>query len=102
MVVAAIVLGTIAVFALGWHEVPDAIGKHASAEWTAFARTYFGVAVLVGGILGLSIGNAVFVDQMMADNNDEVERDVLKMANEVSLLRAEIRELRDLLVERVR
>ena len=81
-----------------WHEIPDAIGRNASAEWTAFARIYFGVAVLVGGILGLSLGNAVFVDQMMADNNDVVERDVAEMTREVSLLRAEIRELRELLV----
>lgn len=81
----------------GWHEIPDAIARSSSAEWTAFARIYFGVAVLVGGILGLSLGNAVFVDQMMADNTEEVERDVLQMTREVSLLRAEIRELRELL-----
>lgn len=81
----------------GWHEIPDAIGRNASAEWTAFARIYFGFAVLVGGILGLALGNAVFVDQMMADNNDEVERDVLQMTREVSSLRAELRDLRDLL-----
>lgn len=84
----------------GWHDVPEAIARNASPEWAAFARIYFGVAVLVGGILGLSLGNAVFVDQMMADNNEEVERDVLQMAREVSLLRAEIRELRELLGSR--
>jgi voltage-gated sodium channel len=83
----------------GWHEIPDAIASNASEGWAMFARLYFGVAVLVGGILGLSLGNAVFVDQMMADNNDEVERDVLEMTHEVSMLRQEIRELRTLLIE---
>lgn len=81
----------------GWHDIPEAIAAHAGAGWSAFARIYFGVAVLVGGILGLSLGNAVFVDQMMADNNDEMERDVLEMMREVSMLREEIRELRTLL-----
>ena len=84
----------------GWNEIPDEIARHASEGWAAFARVYFGVAVLVGGILGLALGNAVFVDQMMADNNDEVERDLVEMTREVRLLRGELRELRVLLAER--
>ena len=63
----------------GWHEIPDAIGRNASAEWTAFARVYFGVAVLVGGILGLSLGNAVFVDQMAAVEPIEGKRCIERM-----------------------
>ena len=81
----------------GWHEIPATIARNTSAAWAIFARVYFGVAVLVGGILGLSLGNAVFVDQMMADNNDEVERDVREMTQEVRLLRQEICELRALM-----
>ena len=77
----------------GWHEIPDAIARNSSEGWAVFARIYFGCAVLVGGILGLSLGNAVFVDQMMADNNREVERDVHELTREVRLLREEIREL---------
>lgn len=84
----------------GWNEIPDAIAANASVAWATFARLYFGVAVLVGGILGLSLGNAVFVDQMMADNTEDVERDVLEMTREVSMLRQEIRELRALLAAR--
>ncbi len=78
----------------GWHDIPEAIARNADQTWAIVARIYFGVAVLVGGILGLSLGNAVFVDQMMADNNDGVERDVVEMAQEVRLLREEIRALR--------
>jgi len=81
----------------GWHEIPDAVALHASDGWAVFARIYFGVAVLIGGILGLALGNAVFVDQMMADNNDEVERDVDKMTAELRMLRRELGELRALL-----
>ena len=83
----------------GWNEIPDAIARHASDGWATFARIYFGVAVLVGGILGLAIGNAVFVDQMMADNHEHVERDVGMVALEVILMRAELAELRAVLEE---
>ena len=83
----------------GWHEIPDAIARNASAGWATFARIYFGIAVLVGGILGLALGNAVFVDQMMADNNEEVERDVHEMTREVRMLRAELAEVRKLLAK---
>lgn len=78
----------------GWHDIPETIAAASTETWAVVARVYFGVAVLVGGILGLSLGNAVFVDQMMADNNDEVERDIVAVTKEVRLLRDEIRELR--------
>jgi voltage-gated sodium channel len=84
----------------GWNDIPDAIARGASDGWATFARVYFGVAVLVGGILGLGLGNAVFVDQMIADNTEEVERDVHETTREVRLLRDEIRELRVLLAAR--
>lgn len=82
----------------GWHEIPEAIAAATSPGWALFARVYFGVAVLLGGILGLSLGNAVFVDQMIADNNDVVEHDVEALTREIQGLRAEISELRSLLV----
>lgn len=84
----------------GWNDIPDAIVANASDAWGVLARIYFGTAVLVGGILGLSIGNAVFVDQMMADNTDEVEHDVLSLAGEIRSLREEVRSLRDALAAR--
>jgi voltage-gated sodium channel len=78
----------------GWNEIPDAISVNASYALAVFARIYFGVAVVVGGILGLSIGNAVFVDQMMADNTDVVEENLATLTIEVRALRDEIRALR--------
>jgi voltage-gated sodium channel len=62
--------------------------------WGVIARLYFGVAVLIGGILGLSLGNAVFVDQMVADNQQSMEQDVHAIADELRHLREEIRALR--------
>jgi voltage-gated sodium channel len=78
----------------GWNEIPDAIAVNATYATAVFARIYFGVAVVVGGILGLSIGNAVFVDQMMADNTHTVEREVALLTVEVRALRDELRMMR--------
>jgi voltage-gated sodium channel len=49
------------------------------------------MAVLIGGILGLSLANAVFIDEMMMDNTDELERKVDILTEELRLLREEIR-----------
>jgi voltage-gated sodium channel len=83
----------------GWNELPERLGMLAAAsphvsnpEAVALAaRLFFVLAVVVGGLLGLSLANAVFVDQMMMDNTDPLER-------KVDALAAEIRELRSLLV----
>jgi voltage-gated sodium channel len=85
----------------GWHEIPDAIAAGATDSWAALARIYFGLAVLVGGILGLSLGNAVFVDQMVADNTDTLEGRVDQLTDEIHILHNEILALKALLHRRV-
>lgn len=80
----------------GWYEVPRAISQSTDNElWAAFARIYFVGSVFGGGILGLSLANAVFVDQMVMDNNDDVEVRINELTHEV-------RELRVLLERHVR
>ena len=37
-----------------------------------FARIYFSILLFLGGIIGMSLVNSIFVDAMAADNNDEV------------------------------
>jgi voltage-gated sodium channel len=37
-----------------------------------FARIYFSILLFMGGIIGMSLVNSIFVDAMAADNNDEV------------------------------
>ena len=56
----------------GWYEIPDAIASHASPLWGFFARCYFSVLMFLGGIIGMSLINSIFVDAMAEDNNDEV------------------------------
>ncbi len=78
----------------GWYEIPNAIAVAADNDaWALFARIYFVAAVSVGGILGLSLANAVFVDQMISDNTDNLEERVGILTEEIGALREEIRAL---------
>jgi voltage-gated sodium channel len=75
----------------GWYDIPDAIAADAQSDLLAvFVRIYFVMVVLVGGILGLSLANAVFVDEMTADNTDKLESKVDAMLEEIRALRAEL------------
>jgi voltage-gated sodium channel len=60
----------------GWYEIPDYIAEHATVGMALFARFYFTFAVITGGVLGLSLANAVFVDEMVIDNTNMVEDNV--------------------------
>ena len=56
----------------GWYELPDAIATNSSPLWGVFARCYFSILMFLGGIIGMSLVNSIFVDAMAEDNNDEV------------------------------
>lgn len=75
----------------GWYEVPALIAERTdSPAMAALARIYFVGSVFGGGILGLSLANAVFVDQMVLDNNDEVEVRIAELTDQIRALRAEL------------
>ena len=65
----------------GWYEIPDAIAaQRPDVPWlSTLARGFFVIAVISGGLLGLSMVNAVLVDQMVQDNHDDLEREVAKL-----------------------
>ena len=48
------------------------------------------IAVVIGGILGLSLANAVFVGEMMMDNTQLLEDKVDRLTDEVRALREEL------------
>lgn len=56
----------------GWYEMPEAIAANGGLAMGVFARFYFSVLLFMGGIIGMSLVNSIFVDAMAADNNDEV------------------------------
>jgi len=86
------IYSTFKVFTIeGWWEIPDAIAAGAGSPGLAvLARVYFVAAVMVGGIIGLSLANAVFVDEMTMDNTIKLEDKVDALLEEVRSLREEL------------
>ena len=56
----------------GWYDMPEAIAINGGTGMAIFARIYFSILLFLGGIIGMSLVNSIFVDAMAADNNDEV------------------------------
>ncbi len=79
----------------GWNEVADVIADNSSGEYMiGFSRFFFVLIVLIGGIFGMSLANAVFVDEMTMDNNNELEAKIDKLQGEITQIR-ELLERRD-------
>jgi voltage-gated sodium channel len=75
----------------GWAEIPRLISERSSNDYfVGFTRLYFVTIVLFGGIFGLSLANAIFVDEMTIDNNKILE-------DKIDELKAELAELKQLL-----
>lgn len=72
----------------GWYEIPAAIVENSVGEfWSPiFTRIFFLLVVLTGGIFGISIVNAIFVDEMTMDNNDALEKKVDELNAKVDQL----------------
>jgi len=78
----------------GWNEIPAALAQEMKDPLLlGITRFYFAMVVLFGGIFGMSLANAVFVDEMTLDNNQLVE-------DKLDKLQAEITELKQLLQQR--
>ena len=81
----------------GWNEIADGLEERAAEKNPKGARllvtgtrVFFVVAVLIGGILGLSLANAVFVDEMIMDNNEGLEAKVDALTEEIRQLRRDL------------
>lgn len=60
----------------GWFEIPEQLTANYSKIGSFFTYIYFIFVVLTGGIFGLSLVNSIFVDTMVSDNNDELEKKI--------------------------
>lgn len=67
----------------GWYEIPDTIAQKSTYLTGLLARVYFVFTVLTGGIIGLSLANAVFIDEMIIDNTNELENRVEQIKQEL-------------------
>jgi voltage-gated sodium channel len=69
----------------GWYEIPEEMAANGEdGGLVNMVRGYFVFAVFTGGILGLSLANAVFVDEMIVDNNDRLEKMVTNLREELA------------------
>jgi voltage-gated sodium channel len=72
----------------GWNEIPAVIVSNTESPLTiGMTRFYFAVVVLLGGIFGMSLANAVFIDEMTMDNNKKLEDKVDSLTEEIRALR---------------
>lgn len=77
----------------GWAEIPQLISERTDDPWiSGMARFYFVVVVLFGGIFGLSLANAIFVDEMTIDNNRKLE-------DKIDVLQQQIADLHETLLK---
>lgn len=74
----------------GWYEIPDLIAERTNATIGFWTKFYFSVLLLVGGILGLSLVNSIFVDAMVSDNTDDLEQEVAELKSSIHDLHQKI------------
>jgi len=70
----------------GWYEIPDAMAETASPAFDFFIRSFFMAVVIMGGLVGLSLINAIFVDEMLRNENDLFERRLNDLNTKINLL----------------
>lgn len=72
----------------GWYEIPNLVAQRTDNPWViGLSRMYFAIVVLLGGVLGMSLANAVFVDEMTMDNTDELESKVDQLSEQIAELK---------------
>lgn len=72
----------------GWVEVTDAVADNTSGLAAPYlVRFFFLVLVLAGGIFGLSLANAIFVDEMTLDNNRVLEDKIDELQQQLTELK---------------
>ena len=75
----------------GWYEIPDVLAASLAPGLVIWVRIYFVIILILGGIIGLSLVNSIFVDAMVSDNNDELELEVKRLNEKIDTLTEEIR-----------
>lgn len=76
----------------GWNEIPDTIAEGSSIVTARWVRLYFSILLVLCSIIGLSLVNSIFVDAMVSDNNDDLEKQVKELNDKLD---AQSRELND-------
>jgi voltage-gated sodium channel len=77
----------------GWYEIPDLIASRSLPIIGFLTKLYFVFLLLFGGIIGLSLVNSIFVDAMVSDNNDNLQKEVSTLSLKIETLTKKIEEL---------
>ena len=77
----------------GWYEIPNTVAEYygASSVVAEFVRLYFCALLILGGIIGMSFINSIFVDAMVADNNDDVMNKLDELQKSIDELKEKIK-----------
>ncbi len=73
----------------GWYDIPESILQDNNPVFNFFTILYFIMVVASGGLFGLSIVNAIFVDEMVKDNHDDLLHKVDEINKKLEKLLAE-------------
>lgn len=80
----------------GWYDIPNAlVDYYGSSTLTAsLVRFYFCMQLIVGGIIGMSFINSVFVDAMVSDNNEGIEEKLEELDKKLTAITQELERMR--------
>jgi len=70
----------------GWYEIPDFIASRSNETVAILTKLFFILILITGGIFGLSLVNSIFVDAMVSDNNDALEKKVESLEKKIDTL----------------
>ena len=73
----------------GWYDIPDSVSAAYGSWGVVGVRLYFVLLLILGGVIGLSLINSVFVDAMVSDNNDEVLQRIKELEEKIDKLLGE-------------
>ena len=71
----------------GWYDIPDTIAAGTSPLIGGLVRLYFVFLLILGGIIGMSFINSIFVDAMVSDNNDDVMKKLDELEKKIDELK---------------
>jgi len=77
----------------GWYEIPDTVSSQYGSVAGGFIRFFFSMLLIGGGVIGMSLINSVFVDEMVADNNDDMKEDIRDLKAQLADMNAKMQKL---------
>ena len=75
----------------GWNEIPDTVVEAMGQPWGHLIRLYFCGILIVGCIIGMSLLNSIFVDAMVADNEDDIRAKLSEMHSDLEEIKSRLK-----------